>query len=408
VIVMKLATRLNKVSLSATGGFASRAKALEAMGRSIVNLAHGETSFATPPYVCAAAIEAIQLGKTRYTPAGGDPELRAAIARKYTLCGSVVTLADVIVSPGAKQVLFGALQVTLDPGDEVLLAAPCWVSYPAMVRLAGGTPIFLRGDNNHKLHPQTLDAAIRPSTRWLILNSPSNPAGVVYSASELNALAAVLASHPHVGVISDEIYEGLVYEGHATTLLNAAPNLRDRMLIVSGLSKTYAMTGWRVGYGVGPPGLISAMEVLQSHSTSNTCSISQAAALAALEGSQDFVAECRTLLVKARDRVLAGLAQAPKLHCVSPGGAFYAFPRWDALIGGSSPAGRLLYSDGDFCEALLEEAGVAVVPGEAFGGPGHFRLTFAANDAVLEKGLARIRSFVTAVTPTVPTGDNYG
>lgn len=386
------------IGRSPTSSTAARAKARAAEGHLIINLAHGETFFPTPPHVCAAAVDAIACGQTRYTPAGGTPELRRAVARRYIARGQPVDPGEVIIAAGAKQVLYNALQVTVEAGDEVLLAAPCWVSYPAMVALAGARPVHVQGGSAHKLGAGALAEAIRPNTRWLVLNSPGNPSGAVYTADELRVLADVLADHPHVHVISDEIYEDLAYTRRPAALLEVAPELRCRTLVVSGVSKSYAMTGWRVGFGVGPRKLIDAMEALQSHSTSNPCSVSQAAALAAIEGPQTLVVERRDVLARARDQVVAGLAGAVGLSCARPDGAFYAFPRWDALAGRRSPGGPLLHTDSDFTEALLEEAGVAVVPGDPFGGPGHFRLTFAAEEALLDEALRRIRRFAAALS----------
>lgn len=377
------AQRLTGLDLSEIVRISERAARLRAEGRDVVTLSTGEPDFPTPDFVIDAALAAARGGQTRYPPTAGNADLRAAIAEDHGR-----QMAEVIVSTGAKQVLANALLATLDPGDEVIMPTPFWTSYADMVRIAGGIDVQVACPmaDGFKLSPAALEAAITPRTRWLMLNSPSNPSGAVYSASEIAALAEVLERHPQVWIISDEIYAHLSYVRFAS-FTAVAPQLAHRTLIVNGVSKAWAMTGWRIGWGVGPAPLIKAMTAVQGQSTSGACTVSQAAALAALTGDRALLDDRRAAFRDRRDRVVAALNAMPGLSCLEPDGAFYAFPSCSALLGD----GR---SDGDFCAALLEQAGVAVVPGRAFGLPGHFRLSFAYSDAELDDGLARIRTVI--------------
>ncbi|MCU9836842.1 pyridoxal phosphate-dependent aminotransferase [Ruegeria sp. WL0004] len=369
------AGRFDGIELSEIVQISERAAQLRAAGADIVALSTGEPDFPTPNHVIETAHQAALAGQTRYPATAGTPALREAIATE-----AGVEPANVIVSTGAKQVLAGAFLATLDPGDEVITTAPFWTSYADMVRLAGGVPVVLNcpGEQGFKITSAQLEAAITPSTRWLLLNTPSNPTGAIYSQAELHALGAVLERHPHVWVISDEIYQHLAYVPF-TPFVQAVPALADRTLIVNGVSKAYSMTGWRIGWGIGPAPLIKAMVAVQGQITSGACSIAQAAALAALTGPQDLLAERRAEMRSRRDLVVAGL-NAAGLECALPDGAFYVFPKTPARM----PV------DHEFCHYLLDKAGVALVPGRAFGMSGHLRLSFAYARQSLEEGLARI------------------
>ena len=369
------ADRLGGIELSEIVQISEQAARLRAQGVDVIALSTGEPDFPTPPHVVEAAHRAALDGQTRYSATAGTPALRAAIAEQ-----AGVEPGQVIVSTGAKQVLAGAFLATLDPGDQVITTAPFWTSYADMVKLAGGTPVVLDcpSEQGFKLTPQQLEAAITPRTRWLLLNTPSNPTGAVYTESELQALGAVLERHPQVWVISDEIYQHLSYVPF-TPFVQAVPQLQARTLTVNGVSKAYSMTGWRIGWGVGPAPLISAMAAVQGQITSGACSIAQAAALAALTGPQDLLAERREAMRTRRDHVVEGLNVAG-LDCPLPDGAFYVFPQTPSAMP----------SDPDFCRYLLDHAGVAVVPGRAFGMPGHFRLSFAYDTDSLTQGLRRI------------------
>jgi aspartate aminotransferase len=371
------ADRLNGLELSEIVKISEKAARLRKHGNDIIALSTGEPDFPTPDFVIEAGMAAAQRGETRYTPTAGTAELRAAVAAEHGRKPS-----EVVISTGAKQVLANALMATVNPGDEVIIPAPFWTSYADMVRVAGGVPVILPcgADQAFKLQPEQLQAAIKQRTKWLMLNSPSNPTGAIYTATEINALADVLRSHPGVAVISDEIYAHLSFE-RFTSFVAAAPDLADRTLIVSGVSKAWAMTGWRIGWGVGPTPLIKAMTAIQGQSTSGASSVSQAAALAALQGDRALLAVRREAYVRRRDTVVARLSALPGITCSMPAGAFYAFP--------SCPG-----DDGAFCSDLLDQVGVAVVPGRAFGMPGHFRLSFAYSDADLDAGLDRISRFL--------------
>ncbi len=375
------AKRIAAMEISEIVQLSERAAALRAAGKDVVALSTGEPDFPTPAHVIEAAHNAALAGKTRYPATLGTPDLRDAIAR-----GNDVRRAEVIVSTGAKQVLANAMLATLDAGDEVIMPAPYWTSYSDIVAMAGGTPVVLPCgmEQGFKLRPEQLEAAITPRTRWLMLNSPSNPSGAIYNADEQRALADVLDRHPHVMSLVDEIYAHLSFEPF-TSFKQIAPELAERMLVVNGVSKAYSMTGWRIGWGIGPADLIRAMGAVQGQITSGACSISQAAALAALTGDQALLGDRLQRLRQRRDKVVAALNALPGVHCPTPDGAFYVFPN----IAGAMEMGGYA-SDADLCSALLDEAGVAIVPGRAFGLPGHARLSFAYADAELDAGLDRM------------------
>ncbi len=360
---------------------------LRAQGRDIITLSQGEPDFPTPAPICAAAVRAIAEGKTVYTPVAGVLSLREAICEKYERENALkFTPEQVTVGCGAKQVLFNALMATLDPGDEVVFPTPCWVSYPEMVKLAGGEPVPIetRSDEGFILQPENLRAALTMRTKWLMLNSPSNPTGAVYTERALAALADVLRDFPQVLVLSDDIYEHLVYgDARFCTLARVAPDMTERILTVNGVSKSYAMTGWRVGYGAGPLDLIKAMNTIQGQSTSHTCSISQYAAIEALRGSQEFILQFRTAFERRRDLMMEAFSQIDGLSCLRPDGAFYLFVDCQKLFGRSTPAGQVLENDNDVASYLLEDAGVAVVPGSGFLAPGFIRLSYATDDESL-------------------------
>ncbi len=360
-----------------------RAGEMRREGHDIVSFGTGEPDFPTPVHVIEAAHSAAKAGQTRYTPTAGTAELRGEIAASYGLATN-----NVIVSTGAKQVLASAMMATLDPGDEVIIPTPYWTTYSDIVRMCEGKPVTIQCPMavGFKLSPEALERAITPRTRWLMLNSPSNPSGAVYSAEEFRALAEVLDRYPHVWIISDEIYEHLSY-GPCVSFAAENPALRDRTLIVNGVSKAWSMTGWRIGWGVGPQPLIAAMASVQGQITSGACSIAQAVALAAITGDKALLDERRENLRARRDRVVTIVNTMAGLQCPSPDGAFYVFPSCAALL---SDAGGRFKSDADFCAWLLDVAGVAIVPGRAFGLPGHVRMSFAYSDAELSKGLTRI------------------
>lgn len=389
---------MRQVSPSATYAMIARAQNLRAQGRDVISLDAGEPDFPTPEHVCDAAISAIRAGKTKYTPVAGLPELRAAIAAKFKHENGLGYGNDqIIVSNGGKQVIAGALAVTLDPGDEVIIPTPFWVSYPEMVRLNGGTPVIVETGQTAKLTPGQLQAALTERTKWVILNSPSNPSGVVYSADELAALADVLRPHERVLVLSDEIYEHLVFGVEFATIA-AAPGFADRVLVANGVSKGYAMTGWRIGYGAGPKVLIKAMETWQGQVSSGASSVSQHAALQALIGPQDHIATYGQAFARRKDIVLDALSRCQGLKTVPPQGAFYVFALIDGAIGKTTPDGQVIKTDMDFALSLLETKGVSAVPGSSFGmGPG-FRVSFAASDDVLRDACARIREFWTSLS----------
>ncbi len=392
-----LSETLARVKPSPTIAVTNKAAELKAAGYDIIALGAGEPDFDTPQHIKDAAIAAIAAGKTKYTAVDGIPELKAAICAKFKRDNGLDYAPEqVSVSSGGKQVLYNALMATLNPGDEVVIPAPYWVSYPDMVRLAGGTPVIAEAglETGFKLTPAQLEAAITPSTKWLIFNSPSNPTGAGYSPAELRALTDVLLRHPHVWIMSDDMYEHLAYDDFQfCTPAEIEPQLYDRTLTVNGVSKAYAMTGWRIGYAAGPVALITAMRKIQSQSTSNPCSISQYAAVEALNGSHDFIAENNEAFIRRRNLVVEMLNAAPGITCPMPEGAFYVYPSIAALIGKTSPAGTRITDDEAFATALLEETGVAVVFGAAFGLSPNFRVSYATSDAALTEACARIQAF---------------
>ncbi|MDE2355421.1 MAG: pyridoxal phosphate-dependent aminotransferase [Alphaproteobacteria bacterium] len=388
---------LKRVKPSATSAAASKARALKAQGRDIISLDAGEPDFDTPDNVKEAAIRAIREGKTKYTDIDGTPELKAAIVGKFKReNGLTYTPAQINVSPGGKPVIYNAMVASLNPGDEVLIPTPYWVSYPDMVLMAGGEPRFIptTAEGGFRLKPADLEAAITPRTRWLILNSPSNPSGAAYSRAELKALAEVLLRHPQVWILTDDMYEHLVFgDFQFSTIAEVEPALYDRTLTMNGVSKAYAMTGWRIGYAGGPEPLITAMRKVMSQSTSNPSSISQWAATEALNGTQDFIKPNAKVFEQRRDLVVAMLNQAHGLKCPTPEGAFYVYPSCAGLIGKTAPGGRVIANDQAFTEALLETEGVSVVFGEAFGLSPFFRISYATSTELLEDACARIQRF---------------
>ena len=392
-----LSDRLARVKPSPTIAMTTRAAELRAAGRDIIGLSAGEPDFDTPEHIREAAKTAIDQGHTRYTAVDGTPALKRAIAAKFAReNGLDYTPSQVTVGSGGKHILYNALVATLNEGDEVIIPAPYWVSYPDMVLLAGGVPVIVEcgiGDG-FRLTPQALADAITPKTKWVILNSPSNPSGAGYDRAQMQALTEVLLDHPQVWVLSDDIYEHLVFDGFEfVTPAQVEPRLKDRVLTMNGVSKAYAMTGWRIGYGAGPEVLIRAMAKLQSQSTSNPSSISQYAAEAALEGPQDYIADSRAVFQRRRDLVVAGLNACPGIDCPVPQGAFYVYPSIAGLIGRTSAGGARIESDEAFANALLDEEGVAVVFGAAFGLSPHFRISYATSDEQLHDAMARIRRF---------------
>ena len=388
---------LSRVKPSATLAVSARARELKREGRDVISLGSGEPDFDTPDNVKAAAIEAIRRGETKYTDVDGLPELKAAVAAKFRReNGLAYEASQIHVATGGKAVIYNALLATLSPGDEVIVPAPYWVSYPDMVLLAGGEPVTVTGveADGFKLRPETLEAAITPRTRWLILNSPSNPSGAAYTRAELEAVAEVIRRHPQVWVLTDDMYEHLVYGGFDfVSFAQAAPDLIDRTLTVNGVSKAYAMTGWRIGYAGGPKPLIDLMRKVASQTTSNPSSISQWAAVEALNGPQDFIAERARAFEQRRDLVVSMLNQAQGVRCPTPEGAFYVYPSIEALIGKTAPDGAVIDTDEAFAAALLDAEGVAVVHGAAFGLSPYFRISYATSDVVLEDACARIQRF---------------
>ncbi len=389
-----LADRLARVKASPTMAITALATELKAAGRDIISLSVGEPDFDTPENIRQAGIDAINRGDTRYTVFDGRMELKQAIAAKFKReNGLDYEPGQVSVSSGGKQVLYNAMVATLSPGDEVVIPAPFWVSYPEMVLLADGTPVPVACPQNYgfKLRPEDLDAAITPKTKWLILNSPSNPSGAAYTEADLRAVADVLLAHPQVWVMTDDMYEHLIYDDFIyKTIAQVEPRLYERTLTVNGVSKAYCMTGWRIGYGAGPKHLIKAMGAIQSNSTANPCSISQAAAIEALNGPQDFIAPNAAVFKQRRDIIVDYLNRIPGLHCPRPEGAFYVYPSCAGLLGKKTPAGEVIKTDADFAKYLLEAEGVAVVHGEAFGLAPHFRISYACSTEMLQDACRRI------------------
>ncbi|MEX5611271.1 pyridoxal phosphate-dependent aminotransferase [Pseudomonas protegens] len=397
----RLNQRLAATQPSATYRIIDRVAERRAAGARVISLCAGEPDFDTPPHVRQAGIQAIEHGHTRYTQVAGSRTLREAVAAKFRReNGLEVEWQDTLVCNGGKQVIYNALAATLDEGDEVLVPAPYWVSYPEMVQLCGGTSRIIRCEagSGFKLTPAALQAAITPQTRWLILNSPSNPSGAVYRREELQALAEVLLKHPQVLILADDIYEHLIFDGQAFhTLAQVEPRLAPRTLTMNGVSKAYAMTGWRIGFATGPRWLLAAMEKLQGQQTSGACAISQQAAVAALNGPKDFILHSREVFQRRRDWMVARLNAIPGLKCAVPAGAFYVFVCCAGLLGRTSPGGRLLNSDEDLAHALLEEADVAVVHGSAFGLGPYLRIAYALDDPALQRACDAIERFCTAL-----------
>ena len=389
-----LSDRLATVRPSQTKAMAARAAELRAEGRDIISLSLGEPDFDTPESVCNAGVDAIRNGCTRYTPVAGIPELREAVVQKFKRDNELdFRIEQITVGSGAKQVLFNALLATLNPGDEVAFATPCWTSYPEMVRLAGGVPVPVDcSGEGFLLSDRALDAALTPKAKWLLLNSPANPTGAVYTHDRLQSLARILRKHESVWVLCDDIYEHLVYDGtRFATMAQVAPDLADRILTVNGVSKAYAMTGWRLGYGAGPEALIKAINLVQSQSTSHASSIAQHAAVAALTGGDTAVRQFVDAFSERRNAVLARLAGIPGLECaVPPSGAFYLFPSCAELIGTRTPDGKAILNDGDLVDYLLEAAEVAVMPGAAFFASPYIRLSYAASVERLDHAMTRI------------------
>ncbi|MEO8103690.1 MAG: pyridoxal phosphate-dependent aminotransferase [Betaproteobacteria bacterium] len=390
-----LADRLARVKPSATIAVSTRAAALKAQGRSVIALSFGEPDFDTPDNIKEAAIKAIRSGDTKYTAVDGTPKLKEAIVAKFKReNGLIYTTRQITVGTGGKQVLYNAFMATLSPGDEVIIPAPYWVSYPEMVLLAEGEPVIVpcTQETGFKLKPADLEKAITPKTKWLLLNSPSNPSGAAYTHAELKAITDVLVRHPHVWLLTDDMYEHLVYDGFKFfTPLQVEPSLYDRTLTMNGVSKAYSMTGWRIGYAGGPEFLIKAMGDVQSQSTSNPSSISQAAAVEALNGTQDFIPKNNAVFKQRRDLVVKMLNQAQGLDCHTPEGAFYVYPRCAALIGATTPSGTVIKNDEDVISYLLDSQGIAVVQGAAFGLSPHFRVSYAASTELLEEACRRIQ-----------------
>jgi aspartate aminotransferase len=392
-----LAESLNRIQPSPTIAITSKARELKAAGKDVIGLAAGEPDFDTPEHIKEAAIAAIRRGETKYTAVEGIPELRAAIAAKFKRENNLdYKPSQTFVSPGGKSILFNALLATLNPGDEVIIPAPYWVSYPDIVLLGGGRPVIVETtlENGFRLTPEALEKTITPKTKWLVFNQPSNPTGACYSEAQLKALTDVLLRHPQVWVLTDDMYEHLVYGGFKfRTVAEIEPKLYERTLTMNGVSKAYSMTGWRIGYCAGPEPLIKAMAKLQSQSATNACSISQWAAVEALNGRQDFIPGFQKLFEGRRDLVVSMLNQARGIECPNPEGAFYVYPCIRGLIGKTSAGGKIIASDGDFAVALLEETGVAVVHGAAFGLSPFFRISYATSEKNLEESCRRIQAF---------------
>lgn len=392
-----IADSLARVQPSPTISVSTKARELKAAGHDVIGLGAGEPDFDTPDNIKQAAIDAINRGETKYTAVDGIAELKQAIAGKFKRENNLDYSTDQItVGTGGKQVLYNALLATLNSGDEVIIPAPYWVSYPDIVRLGGGKPVFIETSikSRFRLTPEALEAAITPNTKWFIFNSPSNPSGAAYGRDELKALTDVLMAHSHVWVLTDDIYEHLTYDDFKfVSLAEVEPGLMDRTLTMNGVSKAYAMTGWRIGYAGGPIELIKAMAKLQSQSTSNPSSVSQWAAVEALEGPQDFIPERAKVFKDRRDLVVSMLNQTKGLECPTPEGAFYVYPSCAGCIGRTTPNGKTLETDKDFVTALLEDEGVAVVHGEAFGLSPFFRVSYATSTEALEEACARIQRF---------------
>ncbi|WP_438382002.1 pyridoxal phosphate-dependent aminotransferase [Asaia sp. BMEF1] len=397
-----IAARLNRISPSQTIAISQKARALKEAGRDIISLSAGEPDFETPENVKQAACDAIARGETRYTDVAGTPALRKAVAAWLNRdFGLDYKAEEIVVSTGGKQVIYDVFTATLDAGDEVIIPAPAWVSYPDIVALADGTPVVVqtRPENGFRLDAETLRASITPKTKWLVLNSPCNPTGAVYSEADLRALCDVLLDHPRVWVLTDDIYAKLVYDGLVSkTLVQVEPKLRERVVTMNGVSKAYAMTGWRIGFSAAPVELTKALIKLQGQSTSNPCSIAQAAALEAVTGPQDFIGGMVSVYQERRDLVLSMLAQAPGLTCIRPEGAFYVFPSIAGVIGKKTSTGKVIENDEIFVTELLEETGVAAVHGSAFLTPGYFRISYATDTESLREACTRIQRFCASLS----------
>lgn len=393
----ELAARLKNVKISASAAMTDKARELRAEGIQIISLSAGEPDFATPPHVIEAAHQAALAGDTKYPPQDGTKALKTAVRRKFLRDNRLdYQLDEILIANGGKQVIFNALMATCDPGDEVAIPAPGWISYADMAKVAGATPVAVPcpENNQFKLRAEDLDAAITPKTKWLILNFPNNPTGAACTRGEMQDIAAVMLRHPDVWIMTDDIYEHLVYDGFTfCTIAEVEPRLKDRVLTVNGASKAYAMTGWRVGFCGGPKRLIAAMNNMQGQATSGICTISQAAAVAALEGPQDFLHERAAIYRDRRDLVVELLRQTPGVSCHKPEGAFYVFPNIAGCIGKTSAGGKLIETDTDFVTALLQEQHVATVQGTAYGMSPYFRVSYATDMETLREGCARIRRF---------------
>ena len=396
-----IADALDRVKPSATIAVTQKARDLKAKGREIISLSVGEPDFDTPDNVKQAAIAAIRRGETKYTPVSGIVPLREAVARKFKRENNLdYRPAQTIVGTGGKQILFNAFLATCNPGDEVVIPAPYWVSYPDMVLIVGGTPVIVQTslEKNFKLQAEDLERAITPRTKWVLLNSPSNPSGAAYTRVEMKALTDVLMRHPDVWVLTDDIYEHLVYGDFVfCTPAEVEPNLVDRTLTMNGVSKSYAMTGWRIGFAAGPDRLIKAMDMLQGQQTSGACSIAQWASVEALDGPQDFIPMSRKVFEGRRDLVVSMLNQAKGLQCPSPEGAFYVYPSCADLIGKTAPSGKRIETDEDFVTELLDAEGVAAVHGSAFGAGPNFRISYATSNDLLEAACVKIQNFSAAL-----------
>ena len=396
------AQRLSRIKPSPTNVLTGKVADLKREGRDIIGLGAGEPDFDTPENIKVAANAAINDGQTKYTPIPGTLALREAICEKFIRDNGLrYTPEQVIVSCGGKQVIYNAFVATLDPGDEVIIPAPYWVSYPDMVLLAEGTPVFVTGHekNGFKIKPEDLEEAITPKTKWVLLNSPSNPTGAAYTRAELKGLTDVLMRHPHVWLMTDDMYEHIIYDGFKfSTAAEIEPGLFDRTLTLNGHSKVYAMTGWRVGYGAGPLHLIKAMTIVQSQSSTHTSSVSQAAAIEALRGTQNFIVPHNEMFKKRRDLVVSMLNGAAGITCRTPEGAFYVYPSCAGVIGKLTTDGAKIESDSDFCTFLLETEGVAVVPGVAFGLEPYFRISYATSDELLTEACNRIQRACATLT----------
>ena len=397
-----VANRLSLIKPSPTIAATQKARDLKAEGRDVIGLGSGESDFDTPGHIIEAAKKALDDGMTRYTPVNGIPELREAIAAKFKRDNGLdYSVDEITVGCGGKQIIFNAFMATLDPGDEVIIPAPYWVSYPDIVLLFEGKPVFVNcpAESGFRMAPEDLEAAITPKTKWLIMNSPSNPSGAAYSRADLKAVTDVLMKHPHVWVMTDDIYEHIIYDGFEfSTVAEVEPGLKDRTLTFNGMSKAYCMTGWRVGFAGGPKELIMAMNKVQSQSTTHTAAVSQAASVAALNGPRDFIAANNKIFQERRDLVVSMLNQAPGLSCPTPEGAFYVYPSCAGTIGKKTPDGATIETDEDFVTYVLETEGVAAVQGIAFGMSPHFRVSYATATDLLEDACQRIQRACAALT----------